>query len=150
MQDKVVELIIRILNEITSQKIQLQEVNVKDLEKLGYSMADMKVAFSWLFDKLCLNDFRPIPKSEKNHSLRVLHDIEKMVVSPEAYGYLIQLRELNIVTDSEIESIIENIMVSHSNLILLDEMKVIVSSFIFETDESISQRLSSYDDETIN
>jgi uncharacterized protein Smg (DUF494 family) len=150
MQDKIVELIIFILSEIKTLEINLQDVNVVELEKLGYSKSEMNVAFSWLFDKLCFRDFGFSSSDETPHSFRVLHEVEKLAISPESYGYLIQLRELDIISDSDIEDIIEKIMMSQSHSIELDEMKDIVSSVIFDTDENISQRLSAYDNETVN
>jgi uncharacterized protein Smg (DUF494 family) len=150
MQDKIVELIIFILSEIKTLEINLQDVNVVELEKLGYSKSEMNVAFSWLFDKLCFRDFGFSSPDETPHSFRVLHEVEKLAISPESYGYLIQLRELDIISDSDIEDIIEKIMMSQSHSIELDEMKDIVSSVIFDTDEDISQRLSAYDNETVN
>lgn len=150
MQDKIVELIIYILKEIKTLEINLQDVDTRNLEKLGYSKSEMNVAFNWLFDKLCLRDLGLGSLNETPHSFRILHDVEKLAISPEAYGYLIQLRELNIISESYIEDIIDKIMMTQSHPIELEEMKEIVSSFIFDADENILQRVSSYNNETEN
>lgn len=150
MEDKIVELIIYILKEIKTLEINLQDVDTRKLEKLGYSKSEMNVAFSWLFDKLCLRDLGLGSLDETPHSFRILHEVEKLAISPDAYGYLIQLRELNIISESYIEDIIDKIMMTQSHPIELDEMKEIVSSFIFVTDENILKRVSSYENETEN
>ncbi|MDI6802518.1 MAG: DUF494 family protein [Bacteroidota bacterium] len=150
MQDRIIEIIVYVLNEIKTTQKSLQEIDVQKLEKLGFTTSEMNAAFSWLFDRLYLAEmnlnFKP---SEKTNSHRILHDVEKLIIMPEAYGYLLQLRELEIVSNIEMEFIIERIMINYSHSVDLREMIAITASIIFQKDEHVLGS-SSYDNETIN
>ncbi|MDI6779335.1 MAG: DUF494 family protein [Bacteroidota bacterium] len=151
MQERIIEIIVHILNEIKTTNKKLQDVSVENLEKLGYTNSEMNAAFSWLFDKFYLSKYNPAKLDiETSGSRRILHEIEKMAISPEAFGYLIQLRELSIISDVDVELIIERIMLTTTHTIEIEEMKDIVFSVIFGSEDHIFGRFSTYDDENIN
>ena len=72
------------------------------------------------------------------HSHRVLHDVERSVINAEAYGYLIQLRELGIITEMEIEVVIDRIMMSGYMTVDLNELKSMVAQLMAENDDSFN------------
>ncbi len=152
MQERIIEIIVHILNEIRNYNRTLQNIDVKKLEKLGFSDTEMNAAFSWLFDKLYFESQKPllsdIRVSENSH--RILHEVEKMAITPEAHGYLIQLRELDIISDIDIELIIEKIMLNNIFPVSAEEIKGIVSSMILERDFHIFGKFDSYNDEVVN
>ena len=71
---------------------------------------------------------------EHSESFRVLHNVEKLAIAPGAFGYLIQLRELNIISAEELELIIERSMLSGFEELDVSAMQSIVESVLFETD----------------
>lgn len=150
MQERIIEIIVYVLNEIKATQKSLQDIDVQQLEKLGFTNSEMNAAFSWLFDRLYLSEMNfNLTQSEKSKSHRILHEVEKLIIMPEAYGYLLQLRELDIVTDIEMEFIIERIMINYTHPVDLREMIAITASIIFQKDEHILGS-SSYDNEIIN
>jgi uncharacterized protein Smg (DUF494 family) len=150
MHDKIIDLVVYILREIKTLGIKLQDFDTGVLEKLGYSKDEMNMAFSWLFDRLCLKEVGSTQQNEVPYSFRVLHEMERMAISPEAHGFLIQLRELDVISNDDLEDIVEKIMMSQSYSIELDEMKDMVSSLIFNAEENVAHRSSPYDNETIH
>jgi uncharacterized protein Smg (DUF494 family) len=74
------------------------------------------------------------------HSHRVFHEVEKNVLSPEAQGYLMQLRELGLVSDLDIETIIDRVMVSGYSRVNLEDMKSFVAGYVLDSDEDINSK----------
>ena len=135
MQEKVIEIIIYLANEMRNNK-SLGEIDVKVLEESGYTRTEIGNAMSWLFDKLSENEqIAPYLQRQKEHSRRILHEAEKRVITLGAQGYLIQLRELGVLTDPMVEAVIDRAMSSGYDPISLNEAKLIVSSLIFERDD---------------
>ncbi|HDL78601.1 MAG TPA: DUF494 family protein, partial [Bacteroidetes bacterium] len=81
------------------------------------------------------------PQFELRHGFRVLHEAEKVVIHPEAHGYLIQLKELGIITQSDMEQIIERAMMLGVSSVTDDDIKSIVVSLLFNSDDADDQLL---------
>ena len=68
----------------------------------------------------------------------MLHEAERLVISSEAYGYLIQLRELGLINDLDIEVLIDRVMMSGYATVSIDEIKLLVVSLLMENDDSMN------------
>ncbi|MBI2619914.1 MAG: DUF494 family protein [Ignavibacteriales bacterium] len=133
MYERVVEIIMFLVNELKSSK-QLSEVDVAVLSNNGYTASEISTAFSWLFERMNVGQAM-VEQSEANPaSHRILHDVEKMVISPEAYGYLLQAQQFKILTNSDIETIIERIMAAGFSTVGIPEMKSFIAGMLFDTD----------------
>jgi uncharacterized protein Smg (DUF494 family) len=141
MHEKIVEILIYVLNEVRKSNKPLGEIDFKALERKGYTQSEISTAISWLYERLKPErdiaehrlEFRP-------PSFRVLHPAERFILSQDAYGYLIQLRELHILSDQELELVIERAMLSGYEQITTPEIQSIVSSILFTSVESFDQR----------
>ncbi|MBI5215956.1 MAG: DUF494 family protein [Ignavibacteriae bacterium] len=141
MHEKIVEILIYVLNEVRKSNKPIGEIDFKALERKGYTQSEISTAISWLYERLKPErdiadrkpDFRP-------PSFRVLHPAERYILSQDAHGYLIQLRELNILSDHELELVIERAMLSGYEQLTSPEIQSIVSSILFTSVESFDQR----------
>ncbi len=152
MHERIVEIIVYLVNEMRNNKA-LGEIDVKALEEGGYTQAEIGAAFSWLFEKLAVSDqIGPRVERQVERSYRILHDVERMIITPEAQGYLIQLRELGILNDAMVETVIDRAMMSGYMNIGLEETRVIVASLVFEKDElkKFGNRIVSQSSDTIH
>jgi Smg protein len=152
MQERIIEIIVYLVNEMRNNK-SLGEIDIKVLEEGGYTQAEISSAFSWLFDKLAVsNQVLSHVERQVERSYRILHEFEKMVITPEAQGYLIQLRELGILDDVMLETVIDRAMMSGYSKIGLDETRIIVASLVFEKDDQkrMGNRVISPSSDTIN
>jgi Smg protein len=132
MQERIIEIIVYLVNEMRNNK-SLGEIDLKVLEEGGYTQAEISSAYSWLFDQLAVsNEILPHIERQVGRSYRILHEVEKMVIAPEAQGYLIQLRELGIISDGMLEAVIDRAMISGYTTIGLEETRAIVASLVFE------------------
>lgn len=135
MHEKIVEILIYLLGELR-KNTPIQDIDLSILSKNGYSPSEISTAFNWLYDKISEGESLVIDQTESSpHSHRVLHDAERNIITPEAYGYLIQLHEIGLLSDADIEIIIERVMMSGYVAVDLEEMKTQVSSVLSENDD---------------
>jgi Smg protein len=152
MQERIIEIIVYLVNEMRNNK-SLGEIDLKVLEEGGYTQAEISSAFSWLFDQLAVsNEILPYVERQVERSYRILHEVERMVIAPEAQGYLIQLRELGIISDGMLEAVIDRAMMSGYTKIGLEETRAIVASLVFEKGDQkrIGNRMISPSSDTIH
>lgn len=152
MQERIVEIIVYLIHEMHADK-RLGEIDLRVLSDKGYTQNEISTAFSWLFDKIHLGDnILPAGRRRSQHSHRVLHDAERNVITAEAYGYLLEMRELGLLDDMEIELIIDRIMMAGFGSVTILEMKSVVASVMFDYDDSnrIGSRLMLNSKDTIH
>ena len=133
MQEKVIEIIVIILNEMRSSK-GLKDIDVKKLSNEGYTDAEINTAFAWIFSKLDSGVEILQAQQARSGSHRVFHPVEKKILKKDAVGYLIQLKELGILTDSDIEGVIDRLLSSGYQKAGAAEVKMVVSSMLFDPD----------------
>jgi len=138
MSERVVEILSYIIDEIQSSKSMIRKLDriSTELYHKGYTEDEISSAFSLLFDKIRLNfdDFIKTTRNTLPHSFRVLHDVERLIISPQAYGYLIQLRELGLIDEMEMENVIEKSLTMGISTVSLEDVKAIVASLIFNSE----------------
>ncbi len=138
MNERVVEILVLIMSEIrrsnfASAKLELLS---KDLRKKGYTESEISSAFSWLLNRI-RSDSEELVQNQGatlKNSFRVLHEIEKSVISPEAYGYILQLKELNIISETDVELILERALMMGTNRVEAADIKMIVASMLWNTE----------------
>ncbi len=150
MQEKILELIIYLVSEIRNEK-RTGDIDIATLTKNGYTNAEISSAFSWLYEHTSTGD-NLIIGANSPHSHRILHEVERLALSNDAQGYLIQLRELGLMTDEDLEAVIERVMMSGMTRIGLAEIRSLAASVLFENDESarFSNRIIWNSNDTIN
>jgi uncharacterized protein Smg (DUF494 family) len=133
MYERVVEIIMFLVNELQSNK-QLSEVDISVLSKSGYTQSEISTAFSWLFERMNVGQSMSEMAEAREESHRVLHEVEKMVITPEAHGYLVQAREFGILSNRDLETIIERVMAAGFSTVGTAEMKSFIAGMLFDTD----------------
>lgn len=136
MFERVVEIILYLVSELRSQK-QLSDVDVASLSRDGYTQSEISTAFSWLFDQISTGRHVTPTEESKRDSHRILHDIERMVIGTEAYGYLLQWVDLGILSYDDVERIIERIMAAGFSSIGIEEMKTFIAGTLFGNEQGI-------------
>lgn len=134
LYEKIIEIIVYLLGELKKNR-QLGEIDLNNLSKLGYTQNEINTAFGWIYSKIYAGEKIFNEENLKNRSFRVLHDVEKNVITPEAFGYLIQLRELGLITDMDIEVMIDKIMLSAYNKIDLEDIKGYIAAYLLDIDD---------------
>ncbi|MEX0780569.1 MAG: DUF494 family protein [Balneolales bacterium] len=137
MQNNVIDLIIFLVRRMRIGD-KLNEVKLETLP--GYDKAEISAAWSWVLQKHQAGELNEIkdeePKAEKPKSHRILHFAERMMISREAYGYLLELYDMGLIDSTSMEKIIEQAMLHSTEQITLDKAKDIVVKMIFTSDEN--------------
>lgn len=123
------------------------------LDKLrGYNKSEISAAYSWLIQRYESGDLEPRKKQvNDNAALRVLHPTERSMISPEVYGYLLELYYLGILDAVRMERLIEYAVFRPDGTTETSEIKEWVAAMIFENEHPESDfTLSLKGNETIN
>lgn len=139
MQNNVIDIIIHLIRNIEVGK-RLNEVSADQLK--GYDRSEISAAYSWIIQKKESGELDSILNrrkagEKKNTPHRVLHIAERMMISPEAYGYLLELMNYGLLDYMAMERIIESVMLQSTERISLEKMKTVVASIFFEKENNI-------------
>jgi len=144
MYERVIEIIVYIVNELRTHHAIADNKQFESLSRKlvddGYTENEISFAFSWIFEKIKLDTHRE-SKTSVIRTHRILHEFEKIAISTSAYGYLIQLREFDLIDDWEMEMIIERALLSERTPVSESEIKDIISSVVFKPDDMIEGSL---------
>ncbi len=136
MKEKVVEILVFIMSEIQENK-RLQEIDISELKNKGYTQSEITAAFTWLYDNIQQGDAqRPRATDIARGSHRVFHEAERQILSTEAQGYLMQLRELGLLDDNDLETVIERAMMSGYQKLSVEEVRDVVTAVLFVKDST--------------
>jgi Smg protein len=151
MQEKVIEIIVYILNEMRNSK-HINEIDIKRLNSDGYTDAEINTAFAWIFSKIEAGEKVFTGHSEETKSHRFFHNSEQNILSTEAMGYLIQMKELGIISGMDEELIIDKIFMAGYQKAGVEEIKLIISSLLFDFEDKTNSinRLVLQNNETIH
>lgn len=138
MQERIIEIIVYLMEEFqqTHSSEDYSDLS-KELISRGYTESEINLAFSWIFNHL--QDTNTELSQEFNYapgSNRILHDVEKIIISSEAYGYLLQLKHLGILSDYDLETVIDRSMALGTSDITVDDIKSITASLLFGSDSN--------------
>jgi uncharacterized protein Smg (DUF494 family) len=131
VKERVVEILVYLMAEIEGNK-RLSDIDLLDLQDKGYSASEISTAFSWLYDNMPIQDGRVVMQSSSSRtSRRYLHDAEKMLMTTEAQGYLLQLCELGLIEQRDLENVLDRAMMAGFERLTVQEMREIVATSLF-------------------
>ena len=138
MQQRIMEILVFLMGEIEGRDWKADQMDrmSEDLASRGYTEQEINTAFYWLYRRFgwdtstqtCTLDVHD--PAESSH--RVLHTLEQSYIAPEAFGFLLQLRHLKLVTSREMEEIIERLLFLDLQPAGVDEVRAIVQAMLFE------------------
>jgi uncharacterized protein Smg (DUF494 family) len=124
MQERIIEILVYLLKNRVSL--------TNALTMKGYTETEINLAFAWIFNHL------RSPVSGKgdheqaiNEEMDQFADADQLVISPEAYGYLLHLLDLGIMKDNDVEMFVERALAYGKEAINVDDLKSIVATIIF-------------------
>ncbi len=130
MNERIIDIILYLVNEIRQDK-PIELIDVTELADDGYTDAEIGAAFSWLVDRTQLSEGDVLV--EPRASFRILHETERALFRPEAYGHVIQLLEIGLLSDTELETIINRAQVAGLYGLTILDVKAMVSILVAES-----------------
>ncbi len=135
MNEKTIEILIQLLGHIKENDLDVESLSEfsESLVTRGYNEREVAEALSWLFEKL---NFLTVKSTEiaeqKQESVRILHDYERLKISPEVYGYLLRLKALSVINGAQMEKVLDYCMLLGADTLLETEIDEIVASILFD------------------
>lgn len=152
MYERIVDIIVYVMSELKSKK-DIKKVNLEELHSRGYTSAEISTALSWIVDRMAFNEkILPFGNKTEPLSFRILQESEKELFTPEAWGELVSMNNLGIISNENIEALIDKAMLIGMYKIDLKELKIFVANSIFfkEYDNIGGSRFMLQGNDTIN
>jgi uncharacterized protein Smg (DUF494 family) len=133
MFERIIEILVYLISELKQNK-HIDDINLAELQDRGYTNAEISTAFSWLADRVELSEqIVNINIKSGPLSFRVLHPAESDLFTREGLGELIQLHTLGIITNEQIEQMIERAMMVGMRNIDPSQLKSYIAGMIFSS-----------------
>jgi uncharacterized protein Smg (DUF494 family) len=128
---RVMEIILFLVGEMRRNK-QIADIDLAKLSERGFTDSEVSTAFSWLFDKMAVTERQSVASNPRSSTFRIYHELEQAYLTSEARGYLTQLRELELLKDSEMELLIDRLWLLGAPGIGLDAVRDAAAEIIFD------------------
>lgn len=134
MRNRILEIVVFLMDYVRDdpdRQSEADDVSVA-LKNLGYSEQEISSAYTWF-----LEQFKGTPEQFFNKfpdnctSQRILTDAERMYISPEAYGLLMKLLNSSVISNEQVEAILERAVFFAAEPITFEQMKIIASAVVF-------------------
>ncbi|MFU8861539.1 MAG: DUF494 family protein [Cyclonatronaceae bacterium] len=134
MRTNVIDIIIQLMRQVHIG----EPIDSISTEKFkGYDKSEVSAAYSWILQKLQSGDLTErIRSRDTGTPRRILHSAERVVITPEAHGYLLEMEMLGLIDFKRMEYIIEQSMLHSIERVNLDKIKEYVSRYAFDSDIS--------------
>ncbi len=121
--------------------------------KKRYNKNILATAFSWIYEK-SIRDMGVITENAEliTKGRRIFSDDEKILIGIDNFNYLLHLHNIGLLTNSDLEIIIEELKLFPRELINTDSINVIIISLFLEVNTLTlpGSRLLLYSSDTIN
>lgn len=143
-QGRIIEIVMFLVDQMQDRR-DLAEVDTKSLSLKGYSETEISTAYSWLLDKAALTVIqmeanlsgkKQVSFSKSQDPFRPFHDVEQNLISREGRGMLIQMRELGLLTDADVETIIDRIWFAGGRDVSAEVIRELSAHVIFDFNDS--------------
>ena len=126
VHDKVIEIIVYILNEIKKGR-DITEADIEKLSAKGYSGSDINTALEWFYEKLNSSEVMYEDSESRSASHRFFNKAENLLFTKEAKGFLLQMSRIENVPRAELEILIDKLVLSGRPGINEDDIKMLAN-----------------------
>ena len=130
MNERIIEIILYLINQI-QKDTPFESLDVRGLDSDGYTQAEIGAAFSWIADRAVFSG--TLSPVRTHQSFRVLHDSERRLFRPEAYGYLLLLTQIGLLDDIDFEMVVNRAQIAALQPLALDDIKEMVGALLAES-----------------
>jgi Smg protein len=127
------------MSQIKEHKGQIENIDDVSsyLKSHGFTENEISSAYSWVLDQMQSDSQFLADFTQSEYSTRVFSDQDKRYFTTDALGYIVQLRHLGLLSDSQIELILERGVFVGSTPIDLNHIKIIIGSMLFRETEVV-------------
>lgn len=130
MNERIIEIILYLITRL-QQNSEIKQTDFAHLANDGYSEAEIGAAYSWIAGREGLAS--TTSSTGSSHGFRVLHDMERRLFKSEAWGYLLQLVGIGLLSSGQIESVIDQARMIAFEPLEVDDVKQIAATLLVES-----------------
>jgi|DewCreStandDraft_4_1066084.scaffolds.fasta_scaffold01093_33 uncharacterized protein Smg (DUF494 family) len=153
MYERIIEIIVYVISELKNNRT-IGDIDIEELHSLGYTNAEISTALSWLIDRMEFSEkYLNVENTSDPNSFRLLHEAERDLFTNEAWGEIIQLNSLGLLTNEHIETLIEKAVFMGTRQLNSEYIKHFVANSIFNIQPGINpfgSRIMLQGNDTIN
>ena len=145
MPERIIEIIVYAMRRFQDEKKSSEKLDLtSELTSKGYTESEINLSFSWIYDHLKKNsgDKKSLLDTELIEDLE-FNNNENPILSDEAYGYLIQMIQLGILSEYQVDQILEKALVSGDEYINTEKVKSFIVNILFDS-EKFNSAFSSF------
>ena len=127
------------MNENGTNDLDLETI-VDVMQDEGFSDDEIQSAMSWIMNNGDSFEQSSIQLNSVPRPMwRALNEIEEQTISPKAYSYLFHLRQLNILSDDNMEKVIDRAVDLRLFNMNVEDMKDLVAAVVLNFEDSASK-----------
>ena len=145
MPERIIEIIVYAMRRFQDEKKSGDKLDLtSELVSNGYTESEINLSFSWIYNHLKNNttDSKKLFEADFVEDLEYSNN-ENPILSDEAYGYLLQMIQLGILTEYQVDQILEKALNSGDNNINTEKVKSFIVNILFDSDK-FNSAFSSY------
>jgi uncharacterized protein Smg (DUF494 family) len=133
MDNTQLEIISKIFDGLTTDS-SLEEIEKQLVINQKYDKSLIAKTYSWIYDKLLSNTIKMKENPEPNASMRIFNEDELELLGKENYNRLLKLFNAKILTNEDIDMIMDQLFVFHNYEISERDMSILLLSTLFDID----------------
>jgi len=152
MTTKVVEVLAKILDGL-NKNISLEDVNITLNEEKKFDKQTVSAAFSLVYEKVASNKLlNKLKNSNVKRGVRIFNSEEIEQIGIDYYNYLIYLQNIGLIQYSDLEVLIEQLLLFPTERITLEDINWLVLISLVDYDSKIlpGSRVTLFSTDTIN
>ena len=134
MDSRILEIVFYLMDhfeEGDDQSVSLSDFS-SDLKGLGYSDEEISSAYNWVMDHFTgAGDNLYTGFSETPGACRILTDIERSRLTPDAYGLLIKLTNVGVLSGEQLERVLDRLTLMGTHQAGQEHIKLLVTAVLF-------------------
>jgi uncharacterized protein Smg (DUF494 family) len=130
MYERIIEIIVYVVSELKI-KNNINDVDITELQRRGYSNSEISTAFSWMVDRMEISERMILSQPVSTKSFRILHDLERELFTSDAWGEIVQMNTLGLINNDHIELLIERAAMMGIRQIDSSHLKTYIANIVF-------------------
>ena len=133
MGDRFLEIVVFLISQLKDDHGRIDDIEEISayLKTQGFSENEISTAYSWILDRLQTDTEFVYDSKGSITATRILSDNERHHFETDAVGYLMQLAHFNILTDEQMETVLERGMLIWPSPVSLEQIKILIDSILF-------------------
>jgi uncharacterized protein Smg (DUF494 family) len=125
IEKKVVEILLNVLHKIDLSYLTEDELEFiqDELQNKGYHQHDIRMVLNWIINHSPEMEEVSLESRQSPDHFRVLHEMEKTFLAPEAQGFLLELSHNGAITPQELEDILQRVVWLGQENLSLDDLR---------------------------